>query len=245
MSEENRNFAFKTHRSEYMEEKKSYKADLEHRRPMVFAVAVVAVTAILTGVLFIPFSGLGAISMDFFDDYSMDLDLKANEQDDMIAAAVPQQQQAEDAATLNKVDEATELAPEQIDPTQQQQQDDKVEKTEEQPPVNINGDDEETLRIVQQLPEYPGGMVEFMKWLTATLKYPDAALTHKQQGKVMISFIVEKDGEITQLKVIKSAGQLFDDEAMRVAKLMPPWKPGTSEGKPCRTMVAIPIVFEM
>ncbi len=232
-----------------MEEKKSYKADLEHKRPFVFAIALVAVAAFFVGILFVPFKSLSAIGEEFFDDYSMDLDLKANNQDDMISAALPQKQEVkQESGKLNKVDDMTELAPEQIDqPTKKTEEEPakEEEKTEEEPPINLNGDDEETLRIVEQLPEYPGGMVEFMKWLTATLKYPDDALKHRQQGKVMINFIVEKDGTLTGLKVIKSAGRLFDNEALRVARLMPKWKPGKADGKPCRTMIAIPVVFEM
>lgn len=232
-----------------MEEKKSYKADLEHRRPLVFAIALVAVTALFVGILFIPFKSLSDIGEELFDDYSMDLELKANDQDDMISAALPQPEvDKKEADQLNKVDDTPEMAPEQLEQPPRQADDEEAkeeEKTDEEPPINLNGDDEEVLRIVEQLPEYPGGMVEFVKWLTATLKYPDDALRRRMQGKVMISFIVEKDGTLTGLKVIKSAGKIFDDEALRVARLMPQWKPGKADGKPCRSMIAIPIVFEM
>ena len=232
-----------------MEEKKSYKADLEHRRPLVFAIALVAVTALFVGILFIPFKSLSDIGEELFDDYSMDLELKANDQDDMISAALPQPEvEKKEADQLNKVDDTPEMAPEQLEQPPRQADDEEAkeeEKTDEEPPINLNGDDEELLRIVEQLPEYPGGMVEFVKWLTATLKYPDDALRRRMQGKVMISFIVEKDGTLTGLKVIKSAGKIFDDEALRVARLMPQWKPGKADGKPCRSMIAIPIVFEM
>ena len=232
-----------------MEEKKSYKADLEHRRPLVFAIALVAVTALFVGILFIPFKSLSDIGEELFDDYSMDLELKANDQDDMISAALPQPEvEKKEADQLNKVDDTPEMAPEQLEQPPRQADDEEAkeeEKTDEEPPINLNGDDEEVLRIVEQLPEYPGGMVEFVKWLTATLKYPDDALRRRMQGKVMISFIVEKDGTLTGLKVIKSAGKIFDDEALRVARLMPQWKPGKADGKPCRSMIAIPIVFEL
>ena len=232
-----------------MEEKKSYKADLEHRRPLVFAIALVAVTALFVGILFIPFKSLSDIGEELFDDYSMDLELKANDQDDMISAALPQPEvEKKEADQLNKVDDTPEMAPEQLEQPPRQADDEEAkeeEKTDEEPPINLNGDDEEVLRIVEQLPEYPGGMVEFVKWLTATLKYPDDALRRRMQGKVMLSFIVEKDGTLTGLKVIKSAGKIFDDEALRVARLMPQWKPGKADGKPCRSMIAIPIVFEM
>lgn len=98
---------------------------------------------------------------------------------------------------------------------------------------------------MEQLPEYPGGMVEFMKWLTAMLKYPDAALKRKIEGKVMVSFIVNADGSISDIKLVKGAHKLLDDEALRVVRLMPKWKPGLEGGRPCRTMISIPIVFEI
>lgn len=232
-----------------MEEKKSYKADLEHRRPYVFAIALAAVTLVFVGVLFIPYKSIAHMADDMFDDYSMDLELKANDQDDMISAAMPEKTVVQKVGEqIKKVDNSTELPPERLETPvvdADAETATKVEEEQEQPPINLNGDDEEKLRIVEELPEYPGGMVEFMKWLTATLKYPDAALKRRMHGKVMISFIVEKDGTLTSLKVIKSAGKMFDDEALRVARLMPQWKPGKADGKPCRSMIAIPIVFEL
>lgn len=230
-----------------MEVKKSYKADLEHRRPIVFAAAFVATTLLFVGILFVPFKSLSEIGEDFFDDYSMDLDLKANEQDDMISAALPQEEvEQKESTIINKVDDMMELAPEKLEntPTQEEETTEE-EQEEEQPPINLNGEDEETLRIVEQLPEYPGGMVEFMKWLTATLKYPEVALKQRIQGKVMISFIVNTDGSLSDIKLVKGANRLLDAEALRVARLMPKWSPGKDKGKPCRTMIAIPIVFEI
>ena len=116
---------------------------------------------------------------------------------------------------------------------------------EKEEPINQNADDPETLRMVQELPMYPGGMVEFMKWLTKNLNYPKYALRNKIQGKVMISFIVNTDGTISDIKVVKRAHALLDAEALRVARLMPKWEPGKDHGKVCRSMVAIPIVFEI
>ena len=181
-----------------------------------------------------------------FDDFTMDLELKANEQDDMIAAALPQEQKVEEEANkLNKVDEAAELPPEQLEQPVTEEVPDTLASEEEQPPINPNEDDPDVLKVVEQLPQYPGGMVEFMKWLTATLKYPEQALQRKIQGKVMISFIVGTDGTLSDIKVMKGAHKLLDAEAMRVAQLMPKWEAGKNKGKPCKTMVAIPIVFEL
>ena len=101
------------------------------------------------------------------------------------------------------------------------------------------------VRVVEQLPEYPGGMGEFVRWLSKNLQYPASARQLKQQGRVVVSFIVNRDGTISDAKIARSASSLFDAEAMRVIRMMPRWKPGVQGGKPCRTMVAVPIVFEL
>lgn len=213
---------------------------------MFFVASLVGVTLFFIAILFIPFPSIESLLDRAFDDYAMEFELN-KEKDDMISAALPQEkkQKQEEVAKLNKVEETSDAVPEYIEPVQQQQEQKDVELTEEEPPINLNGDDEEKLRIVEELPQYPGGMVEFMKWLTATLHYPDQALKQKIQGKVIISFIVNKDGSLSDLKLVQSAGKLLDDEAMRVARLMPNWKPGIDKGKPCRSMIAIPIVFEI
>lgn len=229
-----------------MEIKKSHKADLEHRRPMFFAIALVGVIALFALVLFFPYKSIGEMIEESFDDYSMDLDFKANSQDDMISAALPQEEKIEkESNQLNKVDETQELAPEDIDPVEKQEekQEENQQEEEKEEPINLN--DAETLKIVEQLPEYPGGMVEFMKWLTAMLKYPDAALKRKIEGKVMVSFIVNADGSVSDVKLVQGTHKLLDDEALRVVRLMPKWKPGLEGGRPCRTMISIPIVFEI
>ena len=113
-------------------------------------------------------------------------------------------------------------------------------------PVVSSLDDEPLpVRVVEQLPEYPGGMGEFVRWLSKNLQYPASARQLKQQGRVVVSFIVNRDGTISDAKIARSASSLFDAEAMRVIRMMPRWKPGVQGGKPCRTMVAVPIVFEL
>lgn len=225
-----------------MEVKKSHKADLERLRPYVFVASLVGVTLFFVAVLFFPYRSVGQWLEEAFEDTAMDLDIKPKE-DDYISAAKPQQQiQPKEAQKFNKVDEATEQMPELPEPVKEEVDPNK-EQIEDVPPINLNEDDEEALKIVEELPEYPGGMVEFVKWLTATLKYPPAALRQKIEGKVMVSFIVNKDGSLSDIKISQSANKLLDNEALRVARMMPKWKPGTEDGKPCRTKIAIPIVF--
>ena len=100
-------------------------------------------------------------------------------------------------------------------------------------------------QIVEQLPEFPGGMVEFMKWITKSLKYPPQAKNSKIQGEVVVSFIVDKEGNVSSIKIAKSVNPLLDREVLRVMHAMPKWKPGLMHNKPCMTMMAIPIVFSL
>ena len=116
-------------------------------------------------------------------------------------------------------------------------------KIEQPVPEPIANDDKP--RVVQQMPEYPGGIVEFMKWLQRTLRYPPTAQEQGIQGSVMVSFIVNADGTITDQKVVRGVNEDLDAEALRVISHMPKWKPGLDKGKPCRTLFAIPIVFKL
>ena len=114
--------------------------------------------------------------------------------------------------------------------------------TEALPQITTNRDSLEE-KTLEQLPEFPGGIVEFMKWLTRNLHYPPLARQQKIEGKVVVSFIVNTDGSIASPKVQKSVNPMLDAEALRVIKMMPRWKPGLMNGKPCRTMFAIPVNF--
>ena len=116
--------------------------------------------------------------------------------------------------------------------------------TEALPQIPITKDSV-VLKTVEQLPEFPGGIVQFMKWLTRNLRYPSVAQSQRIQGKVVISFIINKDGSIASPTIVQSADPLLDREAMRVIRMMPHWKPGLQDGKPCRTMFAIPVNFQL
>lgn len=111
-------------------------------------------------------------------------------------------------------------------------------------PVALDESDQVlSFREVEKLPEYPGGMVEFMKWLTRNLKYPADAKRAGVQGKVVVSFVINQDGTTCDHRIVKSHFSSMEREVLRVLKLMPNWKPGEDKGKPCRTMFVIPVVF--
>lgn len=94
------------------------------------------------------------------------------------------------------------------------------------------------------LPEFNGGVQSFNKFLSRTLRYPAEAQTRNLQGRVNVSFVVEKDGSLTSIKVVGLApAQVLCDEALRVVKLSPAWNPGIRYGRPIRTVYTVPVVF--
>lgn len=98
---------------------------------------------------------------------------------------------------------------------------------------------------VELSPEYQGGQKALLKFLASKLKYPVRARENKVQGKVYIGFIVEKNGSLSDFKMVRGIGAGCDEEAIRVLKLSPIWKPGYVNGKPVRTSYTLPIAFQL
>ncbi len=98
---------------------------------------------------------------------------------------------------------------------------------------------------VEQIPEFPGGSVEMMKFLQNTVKYPKEAQDKGIQGKVYVQFVVKSDGTVADAKVVNSVDPLLDAEALRVVKAMPKWKPGMQSGKAVNVKYNIPISFRL
>ena len=99
--------------------------------------------------------------------------------------------------------------------------------------------------VVEQMPEFPGGAVEMMKFLSMNVKYPAEASSKGIEGRVLVKFVIEKDGSITEARVVKSVNELLDAEALRVINLMPKWKPGMQNGKPVRVFFTLPVTFRL
>lgn len=98
--------------------------------------------------------------------------------------------------------------------------------------------------IAEQPPSFPGGVNALSKYIKDNLTYPDS-LKDCIQGRVIVSFFVEADGSVTNVKVVRGVHPLLDKEAAKVVGNMPKWNPGTSQGKPARTNYTVPIVFKM
>jgi len=109
----------------------------------------------------------------------------------------------------------------------------------------VSQKNQKVFEIVEQMPEYPGGMMAMMEFLQKNMKYPADAEKQKVQGKVMVSFIVETNGSISDVKVMKNAFPSLDAEAIRVVKAMPRWTPGKQKGKVVRVHFSLPITYRL
>ena len=99
--------------------------------------------------------------------------------------------------------------------------------------------------IPETMPYFPGGNVLMLKYLADNIKYPASAVKAKKQGRVIVGFIVQKDGSITHAKIVRSIDPELDAEALRVVKGMPKWTPGTQLGKPVSVKYTLPVKFSL
>ena len=99
--------------------------------------------------------------------------------------------------------------------------------------------------VVEQMPEFPGGMEALINFLSTNIKYPNDAIKQNVGGRVMVMFVVETDGSISNVRVAKRVFPSLDAEAIRVAKTMPKWKPGKEKGRLVRVNYTLPVVFSI
>ena len=99
--------------------------------------------------------------------------------------------------------------------------------------------------IVEQMPSFPGGAAELMKWLSSHVQYPAIAIESCIEGTVIVAFIVEPDGSVSNAKLVRSVDPSIDQEALRVVRQMPKWNPGKRAGIPVRVRYCLPIKFKL
>lgn len=114
-----------------------------------------------------------------------------------------------------------------------------VEVVEEEP------EEEQIFQVVEEQPEFPGGQIELMKFLQKNIKYPTISQENGVQGRVIVQFVVNRDGSIVDTQVMRGVDPYLDKEALRVVSAMPKWKPGKQRGKPVRTRFTLPVQFRL
>lgn len=117
------------------------------------------------------------------------------------------------------------------------------------PPAAVEEEEEEASQpiftVVEQMPEFPGGMQELLKYLAKAIRYPVIAQENGVQGRVVCSFVVNRDGSIVDAEVLRGVDPSLDQEALRVISTMPKWKPGMQRGKPVRVKYTVPVTFRL
>ena len=112
--------------------------------------------------------------------------------------------------------------------------------------VDDEPEEEQIFQVVEQPAEFPGGMQAMYKWLSDNIQYPRISRDNNSQGRTILRFVVNSDGSIQGIEVIKSSGDMYlDKEAVRVVSGMPKWKPGRQSGKAVRVYFTLPVVFRL
>ena len=106
-------------------------------------------------------------------------------------------------------------------------------------------EEEQIFQVVEEMPEFPGGQAECMKWLGKNMKYPQISQENGVQGRVIVQFVVNQDGSIVDAQVVRGVDPYLDKEALRVIGNMPKWKPGKQRGKAVRVKFTLPVMFRL
>ncbi len=236
-----------------MEQKKTRRADIDQRRTTGFLLGLVFVLSIF----YVSLEWNSVDSDDGIDPIDLDELMHESElvpmSNEELTSRIEEKQEAPKTEQLHVVDDQVELQSDDVEAAVEGEGDDDEQLLQELQEeddkalaaLNVDPNNPLNFHIVEDLPKYPGGAVEFMKWLTRNLQYPATARARKTQGKVVAVFYVEKDGSVTGINVTQSLSPECDREALRVLRKMPKWEPGIQNDQPCRTKVCIPIVFKL
>ena len=108
---------------------------------------------------------------------------------------------------------------------------------------------QDTARVLNffpdEMPEFPGGEAALVKFITSNIVYPDSSRIYEIQGKVVVRFVVQADGSVGKVEVLRHMDKYIDEEALRVIMMLPKFKPSMQQGKPVSTQMVIPIMFKL
>jgi protein TonB len=106
-------------------------------------------------------------------------------------------------------------------------------------------DEDKVFDVVDIMPQFPGGGSALIEYLALSVKYPVVAEENGIQGRVVCTVVIEKDGSVNEVKVVRSVDPSLDKEAIRVLRSMPRWIPGENNGMPCRVKYTLPVTFKL
>lgn len=220
-----------------MEVKKNNEANLERKRVgffwvgMVFSLAVVLLAFEHT-VYEVTQSQLGGLQLDLMEEEIVP-----------ISQVTPPPPPPPPAPTtvIEIVDDEEEIEEELEVLDLEVDQDTEIEFVE----VEEEEEEEQIFTIVENMPEFPGGQEALFKYLGKSIKYPSMAVDAGIQGRVYVSFMVDKDGKVKNAKVLRGIGGGCDEEAIRVINAMPKWSPGKQRGQAVKVQYTLPVLFSL
>ena len=227
-----------------MEVKKSPKADLEGKKSTWLLIGYVLILA----VVFVAFEwserdkqilvAQGPVEIKFEEDM-----VPITQQEQKPTPPPPQAPSAEEVLKIVENDaniEETEVAT-------SEDKGEAVQVVSTGPAVVVEEvvEEEQIFQVVEEMPSFPGGDAECMRFLNKNIKYPTIAKENGIQGRVILQFVVNKDGSIVDVVVARSVDPYLDKEAVRVVNMMPKWKPGKQRGKPVRVKFTLPVTFRL
>ncbi|MBE6338490.1 MAG: energy transducer TonB [Lentimicrobiaceae bacterium] len=227
-----------------MEIKKSPKADLESKK----------LTFTLVGLVLTLFVVWRVFEYKSYDKQTVDnLQTKVEVIEEEMVEITKQEQpkvqppQPKPQVTQIEVVEDDVEVEDEIDINAEVDQDEVIEEYEFTPPEIEEEEivEAEIFKVVEEMPEFPGGAAKMMEYIQKNIKYPMMARESDIQGRVFVSFVVEPDGSITNVAVLRGIGGGCDEEALRVVQSMPNWKPGKQRGSAVRCSFTVPIVFKL
>jgi protein TonB len=225
-----------------MDKKKSPKADLESKKIIFTQIGLILALAIT----------LFAFEWKTFDKEIVDLGTR--EVVDIPEEIIPITEQKvkpppppppKQVVKINVVEDDVEVEDEiEIDVEA-----DETTEVEEYIPIEFeeeeSADEQQIFMVVESMPNFPGGETELHRYLAENIKYPQMAKESGIQGRVFVTFVVERDGKVTDVRVLRGIGGGCDEEAIRVVKNMPKWTPGKQRGKPVRVQFNLPVKFTL
>ena len=225
-----------------MEEKKSPKANLENKKLMFIQIGMI-ISLLIAWMAF---------EHKSYDKREIDPSLLNREVvlDEEMVEITKQEEQKPQPVEVPKQTTQLEIVQDdvEVEDIEINAEVDQQEVIEEYVPVEVEEEEvveQEIFQIVEEMPAFPGGEAKLMEYVAKNIKYHQIARETGIQGRVFVGFVVEPDGSVSNVKVLRGIGGGCDEEAMRVVKSMPKWKPGKQRGKAVRVSYMLPVNFKL
>ena len=225
-----------------MEEKKSPKANLENKKLMFIQIGLI-ISLLITWLAF---------EHKSYDKREIDPSLLNREtvvEEEMVEITKQEEQKPQpvevpqQSTQLEIVDDDVET--QDIEINAEVEQNEVLEEYVAPEVVEEEVVEQEIFHIVEEMPAFPGGEAKLLKYVATHIKYPQIARETGIQGRVFVGFVVEPDGSVSNVKILRGIGGGCDEEAVRVIKSLPKWKPGKQRGKAVRVSYQIPVLFKL